>query len=78
MTLKKDDRISGIGNVKYSMRFMIYIVSTSIQNRAGLNDMPPAAPLEAAPPAPADGPTTAAVTPAAPAALVTAVADAIT
>lgn len=57
---------------------MIYIVSTSIQNRAGLNDMPPAAPLEAAPPAPADGPTTAAVTPAAPAALVTAVADAIT
>ena len=78
-TLKSDYKMSGIGSVMYIIRFTIYIVSTSIQNRAGLNDMNEA-PLEEAPapPAPADGPTTAAVTPAAPAALVTTVADVMT
>ena len=76
-TRKNSYTSSGIGSVTYAIMFKIYIVSTSIQNRAGLNDNAAEAPLEEAPPAPAAGPTTAAVTPAAPAALVTADADVI-
>ena len=78
-TRKKFCSMSGMGIVRYIMMFTIYIVSTSIQNRAGLKDKPePPAPPPPPPPPPAAGPTAAAATPAPPAARVTAEAAAIT
>ena len=62
----------GSGKVIYSIIFIIYAVSTSIQNPAALNGIP----LEEAPLEPANEPTIAEATPATPTAVVTTVADA--